>query len=74
MRVPSIGQPLYERRIVREGKRIAERMLDGYAVTANGRFVPDAKAGRGLPAWTGMTSGAMQALTSLYRRAAGTFR
>lgn len=39
MRVPDTGQPLYERRIVREGKRIAERMLDGYSVTANGRFV-----------------------------------
>lgn len=30
MRVPSIGLPLDERRIVREGYRIAERMLDNY--------------------------------------------
>ncbi|WP_193336517.1 hypothetical protein [Devosia beringensis] len=30
MRVPSIGLPLDERRIVREGYRIAERMLAGY--------------------------------------------
>ena len=30
MRVPSIGQPLDERRIVREGYRIAERMLANY--------------------------------------------
>lgn len=30
MRVPSIGLPLDERRIVREGYRIAERMLRGY--------------------------------------------
>jgi len=41
MRVPSLGQPLYERRIVREGKRLAENMLAGYSVTANGRFVPE---------------------------------
>ncbi|WIY51540.1 hypothetical protein O9Z70_08540 [Devosia sp. YIM 151766] len=50
MRVPITGQPLFERRIVREGKRIAERMLDGYAVTGNGRFVPHSLArdwGRG---------------------------
>lgn len=39
MRVPDTGQPLYERRIVREGKRMAERMLDGYSVNAKGRFV-----------------------------------
>ena len=30
MRVPSIGLPLDERRIVREGYRWAERMLAGY--------------------------------------------
>jgi len=30
MRVPSIGQPLDERRIVREGYRLAERMLADY--------------------------------------------
>tara|TARA_R110002124_G_scaffold114535_51_gene269752 strand:+ start:3397 stop:3582 length:186 start_codon:yes stop_codon:yes gene_type:complete len=30
MRVPTIGQPLDERRIVREGYRIAERMLADY--------------------------------------------
>ena len=30
MRVPSIGQPLDERRIVREGYRLAERMLANY--------------------------------------------
>jgi len=30
MRVPSIGLPLDERRIVREGYRLAERMLAGY--------------------------------------------
>ncbi|WP_152658709.1 hypothetical protein [Devosia chinhatensis] len=39
MRVPDTGQPLYERRIVREGMRLAERMLEGYEVKANGRFV-----------------------------------
>ena len=30
MRVPSIGQPLDERRIVREGYRLAERMMANY--------------------------------------------
>lgn len=30
MRVPSIGQPVDERRIVREGYRLAERMLRDY--------------------------------------------
>jgi|GEM_PF-1534941 hypothetical protein len=30
MRVPSIGLPLDERRIVREGYRLAERLLAGY--------------------------------------------
>lgn len=30
MRVPSIGMPLYERVIVREGYRWAERMLRDY--------------------------------------------
>ena len=30
MRVPSIGLPLDERRIVREGYRIAERMMANY--------------------------------------------
>lgn len=30
MRVPSIGLPLDERRIVREGYRLAERMLADY--------------------------------------------
>lgn len=30
MRVPSTGLPLDERRIVREGYRLAERMLAGY--------------------------------------------
>ena len=38
MRVPSAGQPLYERRIVREGRAFAERMLSGYRVTSNGRL------------------------------------
>ncbi len=41
MRVPSSGLTLEERLIVREGKRLAEQMLAGYAVTANGRFVPE---------------------------------
>lgn len=66
MRVPSIGQPLFERRIVREGKRIAERMLEGYAVTANGRFVPERQAEDG---WLGAI-GARDALSGLFRRAA----
>jgi len=30
MRVPSTGQPLDERRIVREGYRLAERMMANY--------------------------------------------
>jgi hypothetical protein len=30
MRVPNAGQDLVERRIVREGKRLAEVMLAGY--------------------------------------------
>lgn len=30
MRVPSVGMPLYERVIVREGYRWAERMLRNY--------------------------------------------
>ena len=30
MRVPSVGLPLDERRIVREGYRLAERMLANY--------------------------------------------
>ena len=30
MRVPSVGLPLDERRIVREGYQLAERMLAGY--------------------------------------------
>ena len=30
MRVPSIGLPLDERRIVREGYRLAERMMANY--------------------------------------------
>jgi hypothetical protein len=30
MRVPSIGQPVDERRIVREGMRLAEHMLRNY--------------------------------------------
>jgi hypothetical protein len=30
MRVPSIGLPLDERRIVREGYRLAERMMRNY--------------------------------------------
>jgi hypothetical protein len=30
MRVPSVGLPLDERRIVREGYRLAERMLRNY--------------------------------------------
>lgn len=51
MRVPSIGLKLDERRIVREGKQIAERMLEGYAVTANGRFVSNANGRNGLVAW-----------------------
>lgn len=41
MRVPSSGLTLEERLIVREGMRLAEQMLAGYAVTASGRFVPD---------------------------------
>ncbi len=48
MRVPKTGQPLYERRIVREGARLAERMLDGYSVTNNGRLVMDNEPARGL--------------------------
>lgn len=70
MRVPDIGQPLYERRIVREGKRIAERMLAGYSVTANGRFVPERQGRDGLQIWSGGLSRAAEALTGLYRRAA----
>jgi hypothetical protein len=31
MRVPNAGQDLIERRIVREGKRVAEAMLAGFA-------------------------------------------
>lgn len=31
MRVPNAGQPLYERRIVREGKLIAQAMLADFA-------------------------------------------
>ncbi|MHA6297999.1 hypothetical protein [Devosia sp. CAU 1758] len=31
MRVPKAGQALDERRIVREGKRLAEAMLAGYS-------------------------------------------
>ena len=41
MHVPSSGLSLEERRIVREGKSMAERMLAGYAVTAKGSLVPD---------------------------------
>ena len=36
MRVPSIGLPLDERRIVREGYRLAERMLRHYRDPAPG--------------------------------------
>ncbi len=51
MRVPSIGPALYERRIVREGKRMAELMLENYTVTANGRFIPITRRQPALPAW-----------------------
>ncbi|UYO00536.1 MAG: hypothetical protein KIT02_04785 [Devosia sp.] len=46
MRVPNAGQPLFERRIVREGKALAERMLAGYDVTANGTFVRSGSSNR----------------------------
>lgn len=74
MRVPDTGQPLDERRIVREGKRIAERMLEGYGVTANGRFVKDADMQGGLLSGTGRIYTALQALSGLYDRAARAFR
>lgn len=73
MRVPDTGQPLYERRIVREGKRIAERMLDGYSVTPNGRFVKDTDLGGGRLS-TAHFYAAIRALSGLYARAARAFR
>lgn len=51
MRVPSIGPALYERRIVREGKRMAAAMLENYTVTANGRFIRSTFRQTALPAW-----------------------
>lgn len=74
MRVPTTGQPLYERRIVREGKNIAERMLNGYSVSANGRFIPDAQVRNG---WWMSPSGraaAAEAIASLWQRAARTIK
>lgn len=68
MRVPNSGQPLYERRIVREGKRIAEQMLAGYSVTANGTFVLDASRPQPLIAL------AMESLGRFYQRAANSLR
>ncbi len=65
MRVPDTGQPLYERRIIRDGKRFAEQMLAGYSVRANGRFVPDAKAGSSLT-----MAMLAEALTGAFRRVA----
>jgi len=65
MRVPSIGQDLDERRIVREGKLIAERMLNGYSVTANGRFIPTSSE-RG----TDKLAGALHRLGGVYQRMA----
>lgn len=59
MRVPSLGQPLYERRIVREGKAIAERMLAGYMVTRNGRFVREEEPGQRLANWVSALIGAL---------------
>ena len=41
-----VPRSLDERRIVREGKALAERMLAGYAVTANGRFVRETEVHR----------------------------
>jgi hypothetical protein len=73
MRVPDTGQPLYERRIVREGNRIAERMLNGYSVTANGRFVKDSDMRGGLLS-SARFYAAIQALTGLYARAAKALR
>lgn len=69
MRVPDTGQPLYERRIVRDGKRFAEQILAGYAVTANGRFVRDDRTG-GLIGISAM----MYGLASTFRRAAKNFK
>lgn len=68
MRVPITGQPLFERRIVREGKRLAEQMLAGYAVTGNGRFIRgNAPRNR---FWAFGLSASVQALNGLYRRTA----
>lgn len=74
MRVPSTGQPLYERRIVREGRHVAERMLEGYSTTRNGRLVHETDM-RGAPL-SGMRAfhGVIQALLGLYDRAARSFR
>ncbi len=69
MRVPAAGQPLDERRIVREGKALAERMLAGYAVTANGRFVPETEVHRLRARLLGRMESAAQTLALLYRRA-----
>ncbi len=69
MRVPSAGQPLYERRIVREGKLIAERMLAGYSVTANGRFVRETELERARARLVKRVDGVLQVVAGLYRRA-----
>ncbi|GEM_PF-959043 len=69
MRVPTTGQPLYERRIVREGKQLTQRMLDGYSVTANGRFVRGNEPSRGLLSLL-LTFGPAQTLTGRFRRTA----
>lgn len=41
MRVPSVGMPLFERRIVREARMMAERMLAGHRVNRQGLLVRD---------------------------------
>lgn len=69
MRVPTAGQPLYERRIVREGKRIAERMLEGYSVTASGRFVRDADIRGAKAILMGRFDALARVVSGLYRRA-----
>lgn len=69
MRIPTTGQPLYERRIVREGKRIADHMLNGYRVTANGRFVREDAGRNGLAAWLDGLASAVQHLGQRASRA-----
>ena len=73
MRAPTAGQPLYERRIVREGKAMAERMLAGYAVSENGRLT----RGSGLPPaqqrLLERADKALQTIAGLYRRAGNGF-